>query len=157
MQNVQEYVSLVRYTSNVSVGGPDGNPYSLMATWPKVAKQITFYRDEKRMRGVSFERYDSSIMKLGTFTDKNPVTITLDEDERLTKVLLYSSNFGNGRFAGLKLETNKKTAEAFACNYCPCAGDEVNVPVGNGKLNGIFGKAGGDIDSFGIAMLTGNT
>ena len=64
-QHVQEYVRLiVRYTSNVAVGGPGGNPYSLIATWNKVAKQITFYRDQQRMRGIVFERYDSSDLRL---------------------------------------------------------------------------------------------
>ena len=157
-QQVQEYVSLVLYTSNVAVGGPGGNPYSLIATWPKVAKQITFYRDQQRMRGIVFERYDSSMIKLcGSFSDPNPVTITLGEDEQLTRILLYSSTYGNGRFAGLKINTTKKTAEAFAYGYSPCANDEVEIPVGNGKWNGIFGMAGGDIDSFGMAMLTGTT
>ena len=157
-QHVQEYVNLVRYTSNVAVGGPGGNPYSLIANWNKVAKQITFYRDQQRMRGIVFERYDSSMIKLGgsgSFSDPNPVTITLVEDEQLTRILLYSSTFANGRFAGLKINTTKKTAEAFAYGYTPCANDEVEIPVGNGKWNGIFGRAGGDIDSFGMAMLTG--
>ena len=57
-----------------------------------------------------------------------------------TRILLYSSTFANGRFAGLKINTTKKTAEAFAYGYTPCANDEVEIPVGNGKWNGIFGR-----------------
>ena len=33
-EEVQDYVSTVRYTSNIAVGGPGGNPYSLITTYP---------------------------------------------------------------------------------------------------------------------------
>ena len=158
MEQPQEYVSTTLYSSNVAVGGPSGNPYSLIATWSKAVKQITFYRDKQRMRGISCERYDSSAIKFGgSFADENPVTFTLGEDEKLGEILLYSNSRYYGRFAGLKLTTSKQNLEAFAYEYTPESGDEVDIPVGNGTWNGIFGKAGGDIDSFGIAMLTGNT
>ena len=160
MEQVQDYVSLVVYTSNVAVGGPGGHPYSLIATWPSVAKQITFYRDQQRMRGISFERYDSSTLKLGgDFSDPNPVTIKLEESEQLTEIFLYSSTYGNGRFAGLRITTTEQQAEVFAYGFTRSAleNDQVEIPVGNGKWNGIFGMAGGDIDSFGMAMLTGRT
>ena len=123
-----------------------------------MAKQITFYRDEQRMRGISFERYDLSMLKVGgDFSDPNPVTITLDEGESVKGIHLFSSNFGNGRFAGLKLFTVKRDYEAFAYGYTPDENYVVKILCGNGKWNGIFGRSGGDIDSFGIAMLTGNT
>ena len=161
MQQVQDYVSLTMYTSNVAVGGPGGNPFSLIATWPAVVKRITLYRDQQRpkFKGIYFERYDSSVLNVGggfASADPSPLSYTFDEDERLTRILLYSSSSSN-RFSGLELNTTKQVVKAFAYGYNASQCDMVEIPVGNGKWNGIFGKAGGDIDSFGIAMLTGAT
>lgn len=157
MQQVQDYVDLTKYTSNVAVGGPGGNPFCLIAKYPDVVKRITLYRDQQRpkFRGIYFERYDSSVLNVGgSFVDPSPLSFTFDEDERLTRILLYASSSGT-RFSGLELNTTKQVVQAFANGYNPSQSDMVEIPVGNGKWNGIFGKAGGDIDSFGIAMLTG--
>lgn len=86
------------------------------------------------MRGISFEKYDSSILKVGgSFRDSDPVAINLDEDDKLTNIRLYSSAAGSGRFAGLRLETSKqKKVEAFAYGYSLSDSDEVKIQVGNG-------------------------
>ena len=94
----------------------------------------------------------------GHFDDPDPVTITLDKDERLTRIFLYSSDHSDatsalGRFAGLRLSTTKKDVEAFAYGFAPSPNNEVEIPVGNGKCAGIFGRTGSEIDSFGFAML----
>ena len=158
LEQQQDYISTTRYTSNVSVGGPGGNPYSLLATWPKTVKRITVYRDQKRIRGIELERHDSAVLHIGVYEDKNPITYTFQENEQLTRILLYSSDYDNGRFAGFKLRTTRQqSVEAFAYGFTPSSSNEVEIPVGNGKWNGIFGKGGGDIDSLGFAMLTGNT
>ena len=153
MQQPQDYVSLKNYTSNVAVGGAGGNPYSLFATWNYV-HQATFYRDSGRMRAIEIKRFGGSSIKLGgSFTDDpQPVTFTLECDELVTRILLYSTSYGGGRFAGLRINTTKQTLEAFAKGYTPCEADQVEIPVGTGKWTGVFGKAGNDIDSFGIGM-----
>ena len=58
-----------------------------------------------------------------------------------------------GRFAGIKVVTDRQECEAYAGNYTPRAEDQVEVAVGTGKWNGIFGRSAVDIDSFGAAML----
>ena len=46
------------------------------------------------MRGISFERYDSYMLKVGgDFSDPNPVTITLEEGEELMQFQLYFSTY----------------------------------------------------------------
>ena len=164
MEQTQCYVNTDLYTSNIAVGGPGGGSYSLIPTykedptWP-MAEQITFYRDEQRMRGIIFKRYDSCTLQVGgSFSDPDPVTITLAKDEQLTRILLYSSDHTDpespiGRFAGLRLSTTKKNVEVFAYGFAPTPSHEVEIPVGSGYWNGIFGKSGSDIDCFGIAML----
>ena len=156
LQQQQDYINKIRYTSNISVGGPEGNPYSLLATWSGTAKKITVYRDQQRIRGIEFERHDSAILHIGIYEDKNPITYTFEENEQLTRILLYSSDYNTGRFAGFKLSTTRQqNVEAFAYGFTPSSSNEVEIPVGNGKWNGIFGNAGVDIDSLGFAMLTG--
>ena len=49
--------------------------------------------------------------------------------------------------------TDRQECEAYAGNYTPRAEDQVEVAVGTGKWNGIFGRSAVDIDSFGAAML----
>ena len=126
-------------------------------TYP-IAEEITFYRDQQRIRGIVFKRYDSCVLRVGgSFSDPDPVTITLAKDEQLTRILLYFSDFTDntsptGRFAGLRLSTTKKNVEVFAYGFAPTPSHEVEIAVGSGYWNGIFGKAGSDIDCFGIAM-----
>lgn len=158
MQQKQDYVNTIRYTSNLAVGGPGGHPYSLFAEILDEVKQVTFYRDSSRIRGISFERYSGASIKVfGNFDDKTPVVFNFAKDEQLTWILLYSnSSFGDGRFAGLKINTTRQSLEAFAYGYQPSESEQVEIPVGNGRWNAIFGKAGGDIDSFGMGMRTGD-
>ena len=158
MQQKQDYVNTIMYTSNIAVGGPGGNPYSLFAEIFDEVKQVTFYRDSSRIRGISFERYSGASIKVfGNCDDKTPVVFNFAKDEQLTRILLYSnSSYGGGRFAGLEINTTRQIWEAFAYDYQPSEREQVEIPVGNGKWNAIFGKAGGDIDSFGMGMRTGN-
>lgn len=99
MQQEQSYIDQELYTSNVAVGGPGGHPFSLVAQFPFTAKQLVLYRDQHRIRGIYFEKHDSSVLKVGVFDDSDPVTINFDEDEKLTRICLFSSKFDNGRFA----------------------------------------------------------
>lgn len=157
MQQKQDYVSSIWYTSNIAVGGPGGNPYSLFGEILDEVKQVTFYRDANGIRGITFERYGGGSIKVaGNFADQTPVVFNFAQDEQLTRILLYSnSSYDTGRFAGLKINTTRQNLEAFAYGYQPCASEEVEIPVGNGKWNAIFGKAGNSIDSFGMGMRTG--
>ena len=157
MEQKQDYVNTIKYTSNIAVGGPGGNPYSLFGDIFDEVKQVTFYRDWDSIRGISFERYGGASIKVfGNFDDKAPVDFKFAKGEQLTRILLYSNpSYYNGRFAGLKINTTSQNLKVFAYGYKPSESDQVEIPVGNGQWNGIFGKAGGDIDCFGMGMRTG--
>ena len=73
--------------------------------------------------------------------------------EQVRTVYLYSNSMNGGRFAGIKVVTDRQECEAYAGNYTPRAEDQVEVAVGTGKWNGMFGRSAVDIDSFGVAML----
>ena len=171
MEQQKNYVNTDTYTSDVAVGGPGGGQYSLIGatTDPPtvgpagsaVAKRITFYRDQQRMRGIVFERHDSAQLKVGgDFSDPNPVVIDLAQDEQLTQIKLYSSDFTyypgvKGRLSGFIICTNKKDGpvEAFAYGVTPAPCNAVEIPVGSGQWSGIFGCSGYDIDCFGMAVF----
>ena len=166
MEQQKKYVNTTdTYTSDVAVGGPGGGQYSLIGGHSDpstaVAKRITFYRDQQRMRGIVFERHDSGQLKVGgDFSDPNPVVIDLAQDEQLTQIKLYSSDFEytggpKGRLSGFIICTNKKDGpvEAFAYGVTPAPCNAVEIPVGSGQWSGIFGCSGYDIDCFGMAVF----
>ena len=87
--------------------------------------------------------------------DPTPITFTFDNDELATRVRLYSKGL---RFMGIQMDTNKQRGlAAFGYGYTPCDSDCVEIPVGCGLFNGIFGWSGTEIDAFGVGMLLNNT
>lgn len=113
-------------------------------------KCITFYRSTV-MQAIECWKQDCSSISTGYIkTDPTPVTFTFDDDEKLTRVLLYSSK---SRLVGIHLKTSKQNdLECYAHNYVPTPEDEVEIPVGTGFWQGIFGRSGAEIDSFGLAL-----
>lgn len=141
------------FTTDMCVGGKGGSPFMCMAMDPFCVKTMTLYRDDYRIRGIHMECWDGSMVRIGVFDDKYPVTIDFDKDEKLMHCWLYSSKFDGGRFVGFCLKTDRKEKfECYGYNYTPVDEDKKEIPVGCGRLCGIFGRAGGDIDCLGFAI-----
>lgn len=159
MQQQFQDVPLTYFTSNISVGGPSGGLFSLFGHRAIFnVKSITFYRTDI-IKSIYCEKHDGTNITVGVDQqlDPNPVTFTFDNDEQVTRVLLYSDS-KRLRFAGIQMDTNKQSGlQAFGYNYTPDQSDQVEIPVGCGLFNGIFGRSGGEIDSFGVAMLLKST
>lgn len=70
-----------------------------------------------------------------------------NSDEKLSEIKLYT----DGRaLTGIDLRTTKQHFEAFATGGQSTTA--TTIPSGNGTFVGIFGYAGGHIDSMGIAV-----
>ena len=152
MQQVLGDIDLTFFTSNVAVGGEGGYPFMIISDVAANVKYIRFYRSTVMQAIECLKQDDSSISTGYIKTDPTPVTFTFDADEKLTRILLYSSK---SRFVGIHLKTSKQgDLECYAYNYVPMPEDEVEIPVGTGFWQGIFGRSGSEIDCFGLALRT---
>ena len=155
MQQTIEGINVEKFSSNMAVGGGGGDMFSLIGHANFFIKTITFHREKGVIRCLSCQKFDGTSIYIGNrATDPKPIAFTFSTDEVIQKMYLYSTPLYGGRFAGIKVITDRQHClEAYAYDYTPRAQDEVEVAVGVGKWNGIFGRSGTDIDSFGVAIL----
>ena len=155
MQQVIGGIKTSKFATNIAVGGSGGDVFCLAGCEDHHIRSITFFRTNGAIRCLSCYKSDGTNISLGErVCDPKSVTFSFSSDELVTKMYLYSTPNEGGRFAGIKVTTTKQDClEAYAYNYTPSAQDEVEVAVGVGKWNGIFGRSGVDIDCFGVAML----
>ena len=114
-------------------------------------KTIKFYRGNTAIQAIECLKQDGSCISTGYIkNDRYPVTFNFTTDEKLTMVRLYSSKH---RFVGIHLKTDKqRDLQCYAQDYRPVPGDDVDIPVGSGFWQGIFGHSGAEIDCFGLAI-----
>ena len=155
MQQAIEGINVTKFSSNVAAGGGGGDMFSLIGHGNFHIKTITFHREKDVIRCLSCQKFDGTSIYIGNRAcDPRPIAFTFSQDEVITKMYLYSTPQYGGRFAGIKVITCKERClEAYAYDYTPRQEDQVEVAVGVGKWNGIFGRSGTDIDCFGVAML----
>ena len=154
MQQVISDISTDKFASNIAVGGPGGDVFCFLGRTEHNVRNITFFRTDGVIRCLTCFKYDGTSISVGQrVCDSNPATFSFHSDEQVRTVYLYSNSINGGRFAGIKVVTDRQECEAYAGNYTPRAEDQVEVAVGTGKWNGIFGRSAVDIDSFGVAIL----
>ena len=151
MQRFLQDISQFTFTSNTAAGGNGGYPFTLISDEAANVKTIKFYRGKTAMQAIECLKQDGSSISTGYLKhDPTPVTFNFTADEKLTMVRLYSSKH---RFVGIHLKTDKQhDLQCYAQDYRPVPGDVVDIPVGSGFWQGIFGHSGGEIDCFGLAI-----
>ena len=155
MQQVIDGINTSKFATNVAVGGSGGDVFCLVGHVDHNIRSITFFRTKGAIKCLSCYKFDGTSISLGErLCDPKSITFSFSPDELVTNMYLYSTSTDGGRFVGIKVITCKERClEAYAYDYTPRQEDQVEVAVGVGKWNGIFGRSGTDIDCFGVAML----
>lgn len=155
MEQHLNFIDQGLWITDLCVGGDGGYPFLFCAQHPFTVKEIRFYRDEQKIRGICVENWDGTMIRVGAFWDEDPFVVHFDRDEKITQCWLYSTKLEDGsfRFAGCRFLTDKAhDIECYARNYHPNDWDRKEFPVGTGVFCGIYGRASADIDCFGLCL-----
>lgn len=132
-----------KYSETEKVGGNGGNPFKIQLKEDAV-KKLTIFFDKNCIRGIEILSAKDELTLKGSKTDKYQ-SISFQSDETITSLVVYKNHYRNGRCSGISLRTNKNKTL-----YIPPIGDSESHSLNGGKLVGILGNSGSDIDSLGF-------
>ena len=139
------------FTSNIALGGRNGNDFNAGADIPKSAtaiRSLQVWYDDNVIRGVVVVFSDDTTTSRGT-TDgvKSTDVFYLAPGEKLTDLQLWK---GNDRFGGIELRTDQNRSFSIKVGNI---GEPYRPEIGSGLLIGIFGNSGRYLDFLWLAFL----
>ncbi len=163
MSRVQAFNADTTYsTSDVAVGGGGGLTFyiggvrrGMKPTTGRSVKSLKFfYTENKHMCGLEISLTDGIATFVGRYSDNNTGHFVFEEGEKISSLKVWTDGHDNGRCGRIELVTDRN--RQFNVD-CPTDGDPHVYDIGSGRLAGVFGKMGVDMDCLGFSLLRHET
>lgn len=147
------------FTSDVAVGG-DGSGHQFYYGVPSgtrgvpssgtTIRSLQFWYNGNTVRGIEIRLSDGGQHTFGKLEDSRTDRFYFSEGEEVSSLKIWSSDHGRGRCGRIELSTNQGRSFVVPSR---ATGDPYVPEVGSGKLLGVFGRDGDDIDCLGFGLL----
>ncbi|KAF4114145.1 aerolysin-like protein [Onychostoma macrolepis] len=137
----------------VIVGGPGGDDFSFKSASYVTFKKLNITYSERTLNSIQVIFNCGQMIKVGNSAGSHSQEIVFDEYDKIISAKLWPNRAGNrcGGFEFVVVKSNGiKTTLSVKCKQL---GEPVSFTVKSGKIHGITGRSGDEIDALGFYFI----